>query len=140
MILLANPLIALNGTAAEAIAFYEQALQAKVLFKQSFGEIPDPKEPMSEEVKKRVAHSVLKLGESELYVSDIFPGEPHQTGNQVTVCVTTSTAEYSQQLFDALKQGGQVNRPLQPIYFSPAYGIVTDKFGVTFHIFTKRPA
>ncbi|MGG6309507.1 VOC family protein [Paenibacillus macerans] len=140
MILQVSPLIAMNGKAAEAIAFYEQALQAKVAFKQTFGEMPEPKEPMSEDVQKRIAHSVLKLGESELYVSDVFPHEPHQIGNQVTVCVTTSTAEHAQQLFDALKQGGQVNQPLQAIYFSPAYGVVTDKFGVAFHIFTKRPS
>lgn len=26
----------------------------------------------------------------------------------------------------------------EELYFSPAYGMVTDKFGVTFQIFTKR--
>lgn len=140
MILLASPLIAMNGEAAEAIAFYEQALGAKVVFKQTFGEMPEPEEPMNEEVQKRIAHSVLKLGDVEMYVSDKFPDEPHSIGNQVTVCLTVDTAEYAQRLFDALKQEGEVNQPLQPIYFSPAYGVVTDKFGVTFHVFTQRPA
>ncbi|MCK8487296.1 hypothetical protein M0651_08945 [Paenibacillus sp. MBLB2552] len=50
------------------------------------------------------------------------------------------TVEQAQRLFDGLKQGGEVQQPLQPIYFSPTYGIVTDKFGVTFYVFTKRPA
>ncbi|CAM4364460.1 MAG: VOC family protein [Paenibacillus macerans] len=140
MILLTTPLIALNGQAEEAIAFYEQALQAKVAFKQTFGEMPEPQQPMTDEVKKRIAHSILKLGETELYVCDIFPGEPHQPGSQVTVCLTSSTADYTQQLYEALKEGGRVDLPLQSIYFSPAYAVVTDKFGVTFHLFTNRPA
>lgn len=104
MILLTTPLIALNGQAEEAIAFYEQALQAKVAFKQTFGEMPEPQQPMTDEVKKRIAHSILKLGETELYVCDIFPGEPHQPGSQVTVCLTSSTADYTQQLYEALKR------------------------------------
>ncbi|MBM6994672.1 VOC family protein [Paenibacillus sp. DXFW5] len=140
MIMLASPLIAMNGEAAEAIAFYEQALEAKVVFKQTFGEIPEPKEPISEEIQKRINHSVLKLGDAEMYVSDKLPGETHSVGNQVTVCLTVDTTEHAQRLFDALKQGGEVHQPLQPIFFSPAYGIVTDKFGVTFYVFTKRPA
>jgi PhnB protein len=36
-----------------------------------------------------------------------------------------------------LKQDGQVKMPLQETFFSPAYGIVTDKFGVTFQIYTE---
>ncbi|WP_372490917.1 VOC family protein [Paenibacillus mellifer] len=58
----------------------------------------------------------------------------------MTVCLTVDTVEQAQRLFDGLKQGGEVQQPLQPIYFSPTYGIVTDKFGVTFYVFTKRPA
>ncbi|RRJ63556.1 VOC family protein [Paenibacillus oralis] len=140
MILLTTPLIALNGKAEEAIAFYEQALEAKVAFKQTFGEMPEPQNPMTDEVKKRIAHSILKLGETELYVCDIFPGEPHQPGSQVTVCLTSSTADHTRKLYEALKEGGRVDMPLQSIYFSPAYAVVTDKFGVTFHLFTTRPA
>ncbi len=37
-----------------------------------------------------------------------------------------------------LKQEGQVVMPLQEVHFSPAYAIVTDKFGVTFQIFTAK--
>ncbi|MGN8768211.1 VOC family protein [Paenibacillus barengoltzii] len=140
MILSASPLIAMNGEAAEAIAFYEQVLEAKVVFKETFGEMPEPKEPMSEQLQKRISHSVLKLGDAEIYVSDKFPYEPHTVGNQVTVCLTVDTAEHAKRIFDGLKQGGEVNQPLQPMYFSPAYGVVTDKFGVTFCVFTKRPA
>jgi PhnB protein len=69
--------------------------------------------------------------------SDNFPGTPHQSGNQVTLCLSTNDAEQARKFFDALQDGGQVGMPLQETFFSPAYGSVTDKFGVNFQIFTE---
>ncbi len=44
--------------------------------------------------------------------------------------------EKSKRIFETLSQGGEVKMPLQEA-FQPAYGIVTDKFGVTFQIYTE---
>ncbi|MBD2869244.1 VOC family protein [Paenibacillus arenilitoris] len=134
-----TPYIMLDGNAAEAISFYEQALDAVVVFRESFGEGPEnPERPMTDDVKKRVAHAVLKVGEAELLVADCVPGEPNDSGNRLTICITSSEIGQSRRYYEALQQGGEVNLPLQELYFSPAYGVVTDKFGVTFLIFTKR--
>ncbi|CAG7617381.1 VOC family protein [Paenibacillus allorhizosphaerae] len=132
------PYLMMNGNAAEAILFYEQALDAKLLFKQTFGEMPEnPEFPLPAEAKGLVAHAMLKVGETDLMFSDMFPGQPHHIGNQVTICVSTDDADKSRRIFEALQQGGQVNMPLQDTHFSPAYGIVTDKYGVTFQIYTE---
>lgn len=131
------PYLVMNGNAREAIEFYQEALNAEILFTQSFGEMPEsPEFPLPEEIRNRVSHATIKVGETELMLSDTFPGQPHQSGNQVTICITTDDAEMSKQMFDSLKQGGQVTMPLQETFFSPAYGSVTDKFGVCFQIFT----
>jgi PhnB protein len=138
MTLRLTPYLVMEGNAKEAIAFYEQALDAKVLFQQSFGEMPsDPQNPMPEEIKDRITHAMVKIGESDLMFSDTFPGAPVQSGNQVTICITTDNADKSKQIFDALKTGGQVVMELQETFFSPAYSQVTDKFGVNFQIFTE---
>jgi PhnB protein len=135
-----NPYLMMNGNAKEAIQFYEKSLDAKVLFLQTVGDGPqNPESPIPEEEKKRVAHSVLKVGESEIMVSDNIPGQPLQSGNQVTICISITEKEKAKQIYEALQQGGQVNIPLEETYFSPSFGMVTDKFGVTFQIFTKRP-
>ena len=127
----------LDGTAKDAIQFYEQALGAKVLFQQTFGE--GPEDALPADAKERIAHSVLSVDEAVFFVSDSIPGDPLIIGNHVGICLSTSDAAVSQQFYEALQQGGKVEMPLQEIYFSPAYGVVTDKFGVTFQIFTKRP-
>ncbi|MEJ3717452.1 VOC family protein [Paenibacillus polymyxa] len=132
------PYITLDGNAREAIEFYEEALDAQLLFIQTFGEMPEnPDFPIPAEVKERVGHATLKVGETELMFSDTFSGSPFSSGNQVSICITTDSVEQAKKMFDALQQGGQVGMPLQETHFSPAYGNVTDKFGVTFQMFTE---
>lgn len=134
------PYIMLNGNANEAIAFYEKALDAKVLSKQTFGQAPESiQNTMPSDVKDRVAHSVLRIGEIEMFVADTEPGQQTQPGDRLSICITTNDIDKSKQFYGALQQqGGQVIAPLQEMYFSPAYAMVTDKFGITFQIFTTR--
>jgi PhnB protein len=137
MTLRLSPYLMMNGNAKEAIQFYEHVLDGKVLFNQTFGEMPEnPEFPLPEEAKELVAHAMIKIGEMELMFSDMFPGQTSQIGDQVTICISTNNIEKSKQIFESLQQGGQVKMPLQETFFSPAYGIVTDKFGVTFQIST----
>jgi len=132
------PYLVMDGNAREAIQFYEKALDAQVLFSQSFGEMPEnPDFPLPVEAKDRVSHATIKVGETELMFSDTFPGQPHQNGNQVTICITTDDAEQARKMYKALQQDGQATMPLQETFFSPAYGSVIDKFGVSFQIFTE---
>ncbi len=138
MILKLSPYLMMNGNAKEAIDFYVNALDAQVLFSQTFGEMPgNPDHPLPEEAKGLIGHAMLKVGETDLMFSDNFPGSHFQSGNQVTICVSISDKEKAKQIFEALQQGGQVNMSLEETFFSPLYGIVTDKFGVTFQIYTE---
>jgi len=129
------PYLVMNGNAGEAIEFYQKALHAKVLFSQSFGEMPEnPEFPIPEEAKGRVSHATILVGETEVMLSDTFPGQPHQSGNQVTICISTDDPKNARGIFEELSNGGKVTMPLQETFFSPAYGSVTDKFGVNFQI------
>ncbi|OIK16262.1 hypothetical protein BIV60_05675 [Bacillus sp. MUM 116] len=132
------PYLVMDGNAKEAIQFYQKALDAQVLFSQSFGEMPEnPEFPIPADAKDRISHATIKIGDSDLMFSDTFPGQPHQSGSQVTICITTDDAEKAKKFFDALSDNGQVTMPLQETFFSPAYGNVIDKYGVHFQIFTE---
>lgn len=133
-----NPYFVMNGNANEAIRFYEKVLNAKITFKQTFGEMPEnPEYPLPADAKELVSHAMLQIGEDAIMFSDTFPGQPHQSGTQVTVCITTNDKEQATQFFQGLQQDGKVSTPLQETFFSPAYGVLTDKFGVTWQIFTE---
>ena len=132
-----TPFIMLNGNAREAIRFYESALEAKVVFMETFGEGPeDQSHPLPTHSKDWVAHAVLKIGEAELFVADTISDKPNETGNRLQICITTPDPETSARFFNALLDGGQVVMPLQEVYFSPALGIVTDRFGITIQVYT----
>ncbi|HEY5587160.1 MAG TPA: VOC family protein [Ruminiclostridium sp.] len=129
----------MDGRAKEAIKYYQEALNAKVVFMQTIG--AGPKEEVSkfkEDQLGLIAHSVLKIGESEIMISDIIPGVPFQKGNQISICITSDDISISKQFYEKLKENGKIIIELGQIYFSPAYGIVIDKFGITFQIFTTR--
>ncbi|MFC5447381.1 VOC family protein [Paenibacillus aestuarii] len=132
------PYLVMEGNAQEAIEFYKKALDAELLFSTTFGEMPaNPDFPLPAEAKDLVAHATIKIGNSEIMFSDSFPGQPVNKGNQVTICVSMDDKATAERFFTALQQEGQVNMPLQETHFSPAYGIVTDKFGIPFQIYTE---
>jgi len=130
-----NPYLVFDGNAKEAVHFYEKALGGKVLGIMKFGDMPaDPNFPIADDVKDRVMHAHLKIGDSDLMFSDTFPGMPYQTGDTVQIVIHPEEEAKAREIFAALEDGGQVVMPLQKTDWSPLYGIVKDKFGVTFQV------
>ncbi len=132
-----TPYITLEGKVKEAIRFYEEAIGAEVLSLATYGDMPDMPETFTDELKELVAHAKLKVGGSELMLSDAFGGSAIEAGKRVTICITTNDVEHSRGIFEALQQGGTINMPFKEEPFSPGFGDVTDKFGVTFQIYTE---
>ncbi len=126
--------IMLDGQAAEAIEFYQEALNSKLLYKTTYGEGKDA-DGLPEEVKTRIAHAVLQTGENDMMVADIFPGQPYVIGNQVNICITATQQSEIEEMFNKLSEKGQVMFPLQETEFSPCFGIVKDHFNITFQFF-----
>lgn len=94
MILGINPYLVLDGSGQEAVQFYKDALDAKVEVMQTFGDMPEnPEYPVPAEAKERVLHATLKVGNTDLMISDTFPGQGHAIGSQVTIAIQISNAE-----------------------------------------------
>jgi len=137
MTLKLTPYITLHGKGKEAIAFYEQAISAELQSLVTYGEMPQMPNTFTEEMKNLVANARLKVGSTELYLSDAPFAGAVESGNAVTICITTDDVEHSRKIFEALAQEGQVNLPFKEEVFSPGFGDVTDKFGITFQIYTE---
>lgn len=132
-----TPYINLEGRVKEAILFYEQAIGAEILSIITYGEMPAMPGTFTDDMKNLVAHAKLKVGDTELMFSDTPSGTPIDDGKRVTICITTNEVEHSKRIYEALRQDGQVNLPFREEPFSPGFGDVTDKFGVTFQIYTE---
>ncbi|EIT86186.1 glyoxalase/bleomycin resistance protein [Fictibacillus macauensis ZFHKF-1] len=129
------PYFVMNGNGQEAVAFYKEALGATVVSLQTFGDLPEDQErPLPAEVKNRIMNAHLTIGEAEFMLSDTFPGQGHDVGSHVTAALTFSDQPTTEAVFSRLKEGGTVTMELQPTFWSPAYGQVTDRFGVMWQV------
>ena len=131
------PYLNMEGNAREAIQFYEQAIGAEVLTIMTYGDMPEMANTFTDDLKDLVAHAKLQVGETELMFSDVSDGLPIEKGKQITICITTNYVGKSKRIFEALQQDGKVNMPFEKQPFSPGFGDVTDKFGVTFQVNTE---
>ncbi|AWB44684.1 hypothetical protein DCC85_10950 [Paenibacillus sp. CAA11] len=130
-----NPYLNFDGNTKEAVYFYEKALGGKLMGIMTFGDMPaDPNFPMTDDMKERVMHANLKIGDSEIMFSDTFPGQPAQPGNAIQIAIHFTEESRAKEVFAALEDGGQVIMPLQTTEWSPLYGIVKDKYGITFQV------
>ena len=133
-----KPYLSMEGRADEAIAFYREALGAEVLMLMRFKESPEPSPPgaMPPGSEDKVMHATLRIGEVELLLSDGHcSGQPTFQG--VSLALTSPDAAEARRRFDALAEGGKVRMPFGPTFFSPAFGVVADRFGVGWMVMTE---
>ncbi|GLX70258.1 VOC family protein [Paenibacillus glycanilyticus] len=137
MIVGINPYLILNGDGQEAVAFYEHAFHTKALIVQRFGDMPEENANLSDEEKNRIVHAHLKVGATDLMISDTFTGLPYQIGDQTTLSIFISDVETTREVFGKLQDGGKVIISLHQTFWSPLYGQVVDRFGVTWQVSTQ---
>ncbi|MBY6036739.1 VOC family protein [Fictibacillus nanhaiensis] len=130
-----NPYLFFDGTTREAVHFYEKVLGGKVMSIMTYGDMPgDPNFPLTDDMKNRVMHAHLKVGDADLMFSDTYEGMPYQQGNNIQIAIHPKEEERAREIFAALEEGGQVIIPLHKTDFSPLYGMIKDKLGVIFNV------
>lgn len=129
------PYLYFDGRAEEAIEFYHKALGAEVLALFRFKDSPDPgmSPPGSGD---KVMHASLGIGGTILFVSDGRCGGNAKFEGFSLSLTAGDTAE-AERLFAALTKDGQVQMPMTKTFFSPSFGMVTDKFGVPWMIYVR---
>jgi PhnB protein len=120
-----------DGRCEEALDFYQSALGAKLVMKMRFRESPDPVPagqcaPNSED---KIMHSAFQVGDTLVMASDgMAGGKPEFKG--FSLSVSAADEKEADRYFNALAKGGQVTMPMGKTFFSPRFGMVTDKFGM----------
>jgi PhnB protein len=128
-----QPYLFFDGRCEEAIEFYRQALRAEVTALIRFKDSPDsgisPRNPPD-----KVMHASLRVGETTVLASDgRCEGRPVFQG--FALSLTVADAAEAERLFASLGDGGHVLMPLTKTFFSPRFGMVTDRFGVSWMIY-----
>ncbi|MDI3283890.1 VOC family protein [Polyangium sp. 15x6] len=120
-----------DGNCAEAMRFYERTFGGKIEFMMKFDEGPAP---CPEGGAGRIMHASLTVGARRLLASDTVPKYPHEGFKGFSVSLGFPTKAEAQRVFDALADGGKVMMPLEKTFWSEAFGMVTDRFGVPWMI------
>ncbi|WNY25563.1 VOC family protein [Methanolapillus millepedarum] len=123
-----------NGNCREAVEFYAKTFGVEKQPMMTFGEMPDPDFPMTEDVKKRILYTALNIDGHNLMFSDTMPGMPFVAGNNMSLTYSTKDKKKIEKLFNALKKDGKVAMELQETFWSGFYGMVTDKFGIQWQL------
>ena len=107
-----------------------------------FKDNPDPqsKAMTAPGMEDKIMHANVKIRDTQIMMSDgRCQGEaPKFDGFTLTLNVSAAEAD---KLFAALSEGGQVQMPLTPTFFAEKFGMVADKFGVSWMILAaKKPS
>lgn len=132
-----NPYLYFNGRCEEALEFYKRALGAKVQFLMRFKENPAP-EHNPPGMDEKVMHADMLVGETHIMASDgMCAGDAKFAG--VTLTIQAADAAEADRLFVALGDGGKVQMPIGEMFFSPRFGMVADRFGVSWMVLVPKP-
>jgi PhnB protein len=128
-----QPYLFLDGRCEEAIEFYRRALGAEVQMLMRFNECPEPMPNATPGTADKVMHASLQIAGSTVLMSDgRCMGQPSFQG--FALSLTVQDEAQAERLFGALGDGGQVQMPLAKTFFSPRFGMVADRFGMSWMI------
>jgi len=123
-----QPYLFFEGRCDEALAFYQRALGAKVEMLMRYRDNPEP-DANPHGAADKVMHTSFRIGDAVVMASDgRCTGQPSFQGFGLTL--TAKDEAEARRLFAALAEGGQVQMPMAKTFFSPAFGMVADRFGV----------
>lgn len=126
-----QPYLNFDGRCEEAIEFYRSALGAEVVMLMRNKENPEPPPPnvVPPEAGDKILHASLRIGASTVMASDGMC-QSRSAFQGITLSLSAADETEAGRLFAALSDGGQVRMPLARTFFSPAFGMVDDRFGV----------
>jgi PhnB protein len=127
-----------DGTCEEAMAFYREKLGASVEFIMRYKEAPEAPPPgrIPAGWENKIMHASLLLNDTRIMASDDCTGGS-KTRSGFALVLSTATEVEADHAFTALSDGGKVSMPLSKTFFSPKFGMLTDKFGIMWMVMVQ---
>lgn len=131
-----QPYLFFNGRAEEALEFYRSKLGAEFLMVLRFKDAPEPPPAgrLAPGSENKIMHSCVRIGETEVMISDGMCSEAQPTFQGFSLALQARDEAEADRLFAALAEGGQVQMPPAKTFFSPRFGVTTDRFGVSWMV------
>lgn len=125
------PYLNFYGQCEEAMNFYKDVLKGEVLGVHRFGDSPMPiDDNIDDSMKSKIMHMAIKFGDNLLYASDGMETKAVD-GNRYTLSINTDAPEEAEEIFKKLSEGGNVIMPIQATFWAERFGMLKDKYGVS---------
>ncbi len=127
-----------NGNCEEAFNFYKSVFGGDFTYIGRFGEMPASEGyTVPESDSNKIMHVSLPIGGGTTIMgSDTgaqwAPG--FIQGNNFSISVNVESREEADKLFNGLSAGGNATMPLSKTFWSEYFGMLTDKFGISWMI------
>jgi PhnB protein len=129
-----NPYLNFGGNAREAMEFYATVLGGELTL-NTFGELGGP----DAETPDNIMHGQLVSDRGYwLMGSDTAPGTEGTPENSA-VSISGDDGDALRGYFEALSDGGQIAVPLEKQMWGDEFGMVTDRFGITWMVNIGQP-
>lgn len=127
-----------DGCCEEALGFYRDKLGAQIGDLMRYKEMPAEENapPVAAENAEKIMYSSFHLGSTTLMASDGIMGT-HKPFESFSLTLEVAEIAEAERLFAVLAEEGQVQMPLTPKFFSPCFGVVADKFGVSWMVMAE---
>ncbi|MCC6493896.1 MAG: VOC family protein [Pirellulales bacterium] len=133
------PYLYFNGRCEEALNFYQKAIGAEIAAMMRFSESPEQCSEGPAPPAEKIMHAEFNVGSTKIMASDgMCTGEP-AAFQGISLSLAVDDVAKAEQLFHALGEGGQVQMPMTETFFSPRFGMVADKFGVSWMVIAFDP-
>lgn len=136
-----TPYLSFDGNTRDAFAFYERALGATLQAMLRMSDVPasgmtgDGCAEHGAPGGEAIMHACLVLpGGAMLFAGDAPPGAGYDGVKGVMLALQYDTVDEARRVFDALSEGGQVTMPLAPAFWARTFGMLTDRFGVSWAV------
>jgi len=130
---LIQPYLFFGGRCEEAIEFYRAAIGTELQMIMRYKESPEPPPPgmtLPEGWGEKVMHASFKVAGNLLMGSDGCGGADEGSFNGFSLSLALPDEASAQKAFAALSAGGKIGLPLSKTFWSPCFGMLTDKFGL----------
>jgi PhnB protein len=115
-----SPYIGFSGKAREAMTAYAAIFGATDLQIMNFSDLPADQRPPGADGLVMHAQFNAGMGTGGMGGSSVFHAAP--------------TLDRASEIFAALAEGGSVEMPLAPTFWSPGFGMLTDRFSTRWMI------
>jgi PhnB protein len=131
---LIQPYLFFGGRCEEALEFYRSALGAQVDMLMRHKDNPEPPPPgmLQPGFENKIMHACFRVGGTAIMASDGCQEGSNFSGFSLSLTVPTEAE--ADRVFALLADGGQVQMPLTKTFWSPRFGMLTDRFGVSWMV------